>query len=683
MNTVNSEKSIKIALADFRHITIGRHSVYIPLGIASIASFLLSKIGEERLDLRLYTEIDEFLEDVENNWIPDIAGFSSYCWNTEVSLQMLRYIKSKSPQTISVMGGPDFPNETGQIQSYMKKHTEIDFYITSDGEFPFAEIVEKYIESSFSIDELKEKEILGTVTVYNDSVFIRDPYPFVKNLDIIPSPFEAGLLDKWLDQDFMPAIQTNRGCPFKCGYCHTGQNLNKIAFFSLERVKKDLSYIIDKVKGTVQNRLCIFDTNFGMYPQDLEIAKYLRSLMDEYDWPQSIEIENAKENISRVMEIEDLLNNRANVSLSRQSINQATCDVIKRTNLQMEDYLRLKEELTKRGHKPTCELIIPLPEESKKSYLEGEKKMIEAGVFTSTYTAIMLKATFLGSAEMRSKYDMKTKYRIVPMAFGEYAGEKCFETEEVCIATSTMSYEDYLECRGFSLISNLFTWMQLDIFQRHVEDLGLSFFDYINELFSMTINEDICLSEVYNGFLQEMHEELFDSPEDIMRNFSIEKNYRALIAGELGCNLLKKYIAKLLYLDWKELVELAYSVLEKIAGDKLTAEVALSLNDAKKWMIEMRDLKKTLNPESWDKCNVENYSYDVNLWYNEKQKKVKLTDYAHSLQYQISYDIEKVSPQFELINKLYGEDIETQLGYIMWRGWNCADFWCECKTMKN
>ena len=67
----------------------------------------------------------------------------------------------------------------------------------------------------------------------------------IKDLDEIPSPYLNGMLDKFFDGKLTPFIETNRGCPFTCSFCHTGNDyfhkLNKFSeklkmkFFILEK----------------------------------------------------------------------------------------------------------------------------------------------------------------------------------------------------------------------------------------------------------------------------------------------------------------------------------------------------------------------------------------------------------------------------------------------------------------
>ena len=73
---------------------------------------------------------------------------------------------------------------------------------------------------------------------------------------------------------------------------------------------------------------------------------------------------------------------------------------------------------------PGCELIIPLPGETKQTYFDSVKILMDAGVSISTYTLMMNQGAELGRDETIKKYDMKTKWRVVPRDFGVYRGKK-------------------------------------------------------------------------------------------------------------------------------------------------------------------------------------------------------------------------------------------------------------------
>ena len=69
----------------------------------------------------------------------------------------------------------------------------------------------------------------------------------------------------------------------------------------------------------------------------------------------------------------------------------------------------------------------------------------------SMYQLMILPGTELGSQETKHKYDMKTKFRVVPRCYGSYEvyGKETnvAEIEEICTSHNTLSFADYLECR--------------------------------------------------------------------------------------------------------------------------------------------------------------------------------------------------------------------------------------------
>ena len=83
------------------------------------------------------------------------------------------------------------------------------------------------------------------------------------------------MLDKFFDGKLTPFIETNRGCPFTCSFCHTGAKyFHKLNKFSEKRVKDEIEYIGKKAGELGISNLHFADVNFGMYPQDKTTCDY-------------------------------------------------------------------------------------------------------------------------------------------------------------------------------------------------------------------------------------------------------------------------------------------------------------------------------------------------------------------------------------------------------------------------
>ena len=101
-------KKIKVLLADPRHETVGTHSYFVPIGIGYIGSNLLKEFKNNNLELKLSVEPEEIFSLLED-WRPDIIGISNYVWNTQLSYTICKYAKKMNPDSLCILGGPEFP----------------------------------------------------------------------------------------------------------------------------------------------------------------------------------------------------------------------------------------------------------------------------------------------------------------------------------------------------------------------------------------------------------------------------------------------------------------------------------------------------------------------------------------------------------------------------------------------
>ena len=199
--------------------------------------------------------------------------FTNYSWTLDISHEFAKKIKSKFPKTIAIFGGPNYPNEIDTQKSFLLSYPAIDFYIKGEGELGFVTLFENLKKFNFDAETLKRSKLkIGNCHyIFNNELYIGENLPRVKDLNDIPSPYLSGMFDKFFDKVLIPTIQTSRGCPFKCTFCQEGKDyFTKIYKYSLDRLVAELEYISKRVK--VPN-LYVLDSNFGMYKQDVEIAK--------------------------------------------------------------------------------------------------------------------------------------------------------------------------------------------------------------------------------------------------------------------------------------------------------------------------------------------------------------------------------------------------------------------------
>ena len=143
-------------------------------------------------------------------------------------------------------------------------------------------------------------------------------------------------LDKFFDGKLTPFIETNRGCPFKCSFCHTGADyFHKLNKFSQDRVKAEIEYVGKKAGALGITNLHLADVNFGMYPQDNITCEMLLESKRKYQWPLALMTTTGKNSKERIMQITEKLGNIFEVTMSMQSMSESVLDNINRANIKL------------------------------------------------------------------------------------------------------------------------------------------------------------------------------------------------------------------------------------------------------------------------------------------------------------------------------------------------------------
>ncbi|MDP6524766.1 MAG: hypothetical protein QGH15_11140 [Kiritimatiellia bacterium] len=575
---------VKISFADLTHTGQTVQANVFPLGISMVAAYALQELGDE-IETELFRYPDDFNSYLETNQ-PRIAAFSCYSWNINLACHFARRIKEKWPDTVTVFGSVNFPSGKEEQQAFLAARPEIDFFIENDGERPFVAFYEALRDVDFDAAKLKAARTLVPSARYiaDGELVAGEMMERIMDMDTIPSVYLSGLSDKFFDGILAPMIETARGCPYACTFCVDGHRYsNKTRRFSQERIYEELDYIAPR---TTVNEFVISDLNFGMFKQDVETSRYLAKLQDKYNFPRYLVQSSAKNNKANIIEISKIMGGTLAPAASIQTTDEEVLRLAKRKNLPVKDLAELAA--TKESDDATflSEIIMNLPGESKRSHFKTVFDMLDAGsTLFRSYQFTLLEGTEAANPESRERFALQTKFRVLPRCFGSYVimGETVdvVETEEICVGSGTMTYEDYRDCRTLDLTMEIFIndaiFHELLMF---LDRYGVSRTEFVKGVHARAVNGDSLLAAFYGAFAKDEEENLWDSPDEVAAFVARPGVIEGYIDGKHGTNEIHKYRTKALIEHMDILHEIAFGVGRSLLGEAAEDEdVSLFLSE--------------------------------------------------------------------------------------------------------
>jgi len=566
---------LNIYLADLTYNTIKTNYV-VPLNIGYVAAFLKEKFGQE-VNIKLF-KYPDILEKALLENPPDILALSHYSWNVRLSLLFLDMAKRLNPKTLTVMGGPNIRSEPADIKKFLTEHRNLDYYIINEGEESFTRIVGEILEGC------DRPRSLGCATIVDREFFYTADSLNKKGMEINqPSPYLTGCLDQFLaDPNMIPLLETNRGCPFRCVYCAWGTMLSKIRIRPLNQVLEEIEYIAEKSVG--QSAWIFCDSNFGILPRDLEIAKKVREVMDKKGYPKDVTVWQSKNTASRNIEISELLgeNNKGLVAI--QSADPKVLDNIGRGAIKMSSIMEQLNYFHKKNLEVRTDILIGLPGEDAKSHYNTLAAAFDMGFdYLSPLNITLLQGTKYESDEYRQQYGVKTKYRPIFGAYGTYDNKIVFEVDESVRATKDMLEEELNNFKIHHWLI-LFIW-NMGIFKPVLllaKKQGINPEIIIDEL-SKTKNP--VLKGFFERIKKESMDEWFKTKEEIISFYEQPENFNKLVNTFIKLNIF--YVA--LTLQDSEIFKALQKEIETIVTEKLKSGNIFS-QTAVNNVIELSDL---------------------------------------------------------------------------------------------
>ncbi|MBW2688835.1 MAG: B12-binding domain-containing radical SAM protein, partial [Deltaproteobacteria bacterium] len=162
---------------------------------------------------------------------PDIIAFSVYIWNRHTIFELIDALTVANPELRVIVGGPEVSFDGPEI---FDRHPGLTALVRGEGEEPLHSLLTAWHQE-------RQPGAIPRIVLRKGTELISGPdSPPLTDLNQIPSPFQAGLMD--LERGFV-YYETSRGCPFHCSFCLSARD-NHMRSYSMERIYSDLLFLM-------------------------------------------------------------------------------------------------------------------------------------------------------------------------------------------------------------------------------------------------------------------------------------------------------------------------------------------------------------------------------------------------------------------------------------------------------
>jgi radical SAM superfamily enzyme YgiQ (UPF0313 family) len=407
---------------------------------------------------------------VEQLYGVDILGLTCFVWNMAENVALTKAFKKVNPAGIVIWGGANIPSrETFAEDVFFVDHPEVDYFVLGQGERPFCEILR-----SLAVGEDRELEqvvsrkngVLEFPKQINDNLHVEAARQAI-------SPYLSGEFNHIysLESDIMAIYETNRGCPFRCAFCDWGGATNsKVAYLSIDLVFQTLESIFANPRI---GRLILADANFGLREADLLTVRHMVSLKEKYGRSPAISlggfVKNGSPFLLEILRVihNELSINQKNLKISFQTHTKSVLNIVGRSNIDNERLVSILRPLQAEGIQLTSEMIIGLPGETAKSWLESIVRDHTLGLgYMRTYILQLVPNTAMATKEYQRNHGIKVKRIRFSQSLSRKSHSDLFQLRD-CKQISEETGSKFLPTEDYSIIYQCNSFDLAELLEMH------------------------------------------------------------------------------------------------------------------------------------------------------------------------------------------------------------------------
>lgn len=236
---------------------------YIMPGILYLAAVLrgdeelAATLDVETMHLNMTVQDEEAMFQQIVSARPDIVGFSLFCWNRERTLALAARYRETHPDGGVMLGGPEVGMQNNEeTERFLQGNPAIDLLVFGEAESRIRTLVRYAMDQDFSHLRSTTGYAVGTPEGVIASYDITPQH----ELDSIPSPYPFPLeVARSRNCGLAMVYESSRGCPYKCIYCQFGHRSNTIRRFSLNRIERELQWLLSEQVNCIHFADPVFD----------------------------------------------------------------------------------------------------------------------------------------------------------------------------------------------------------------------------------------------------------------------------------------------------------------------------------------------------------------------------------------------------------------------------------------
>ncbi len=331
-------------------------SIFPPLGLLSLASFLKERHDVHVLDMILSDQSEHDLPELLKEIKPDIVGVTIVIGLWPSALRIFRKVKSIDSSIVTVAGGPNVTYYTQETYS----HKEIDYLIVGNGQKPLMELCDQ-LENGKNGEEIVNCFVRDSHYSKFDCIFSEDyhidkfPYP-----DRTFTPYNQYTVPFCPDNPSTTMI-TSMGCPFRCAFCTTTRP--PIQILSTEAIVEEM----EEIQQLGIRSILFQDELFTLHPKRCKsVCEELINRDLQLNWTMKSRIDTIQPWMPELMKKAGCFN----IHFGIESGNDKT---LKRMNkgYTREKIMKTVEMVKKEGLSCTGNFMLAYPGESEKEILES------------------------------------------------------------------------------------------------------------------------------------------------------------------------------------------------------------------------------------------------------------------------------------------------------------------------